>query len=58
VGYWGWRGVSQVGVFNEKLLLEVLGGDFIQRTRSDPRRGDAQGFGLGKNFFVLQAELL
>jgi hypothetical protein len=40
-----------------ELILEVFGGDFIQRTRGDPRGGNAQFLGLGQNFFVLQAEL-
>jgi hypothetical protein len=41
-----------------ELLFEVFCRDFIQRTRSDPRGGDAQFLRLGKHFFVFQAEFL
>jgi hypothetical protein len=42
----------------KKLFLEKFGGDLIQRARRDASGGNAQLLGLGKNFFVLQAEFL
>jgi hypothetical protein len=39
------------------LLFEVLSGDLIQRAGGDTRGGNAQFFGFGEHFFVLQAEL-
>jgi hypothetical protein len=44
-----------MGLF--EFIFEIRGGDLIQRTRGDPRLGNAQFFRLGQNFFVLQAEL-
>ena len=41
-----------------KLFFEVFGGDFIQRTGGDSSGGNAQLFGLGEYFLVLQAKLL
>jgi hypothetical protein len=34
-------------VGNNQLLLEILGSDFIEGTRSNPRGGNAQLFRLG-----------
>ena len=45
-------------MIKNQLLLEVLGSDFIERTRSDARGRNAQLLGFGQNFFVLQAKLL
>jgi hypothetical protein len=57
---WGWcvNRRRTVGVSEGKLLFEVFGSDFIQRTGRNPGGGNAQLFRLGENFFVLQAEFL
>jgi hypothetical protein len=39
----------------DDLLLEVFGGDFIERTGGNLSAGNAQSLGFGENFFVLQA---
>jgi hypothetical protein len=47
-----------VRVGEDELLLEVFGGDLIQRTGGHARGRNAQFLGLGKNLLVLHAELL
>jgi hypothetical protein len=42
----------------KELFLEIFGGDLIQRARRHASGSNAQLLGLGKNFFVLQAEFL
>jgi hypothetical protein len=49
------RGGDALRVLKDKLLFEVLGGDFIEGTRGHARGGKAQFFCLGQNLFVLQA---
>ncbi len=50
------RRSDQAGMILDELLFEVFGSNFIERTGSH-FGGNAQGLGLGENFFVLQAEL-
>jgi hypothetical protein len=40
------------------MAFEILGGDLIQRAGRNARGADAQFFGLGQNFLVLDSELL
>ena len=57
-GYWGGRrGSNFLRMLQNELLFEVFGSDFIERTGGHTRRGNAQSFGLGEHFFVLQAKL-
>jgi hypothetical protein len=40
------------------LVFEVFGGDFIERARGYAGESDAQFFGFGQNFLVLEPEFL
>jgi hypothetical protein len=61
--WWRWRRwrrrrSREFRMLQDDLLGEIFGGNLIQRTRGDPRGFQAQGFGLGQNLLVVQAELL